>query len=149
MFCGLPVMVPVEPMLAAVASPIKCGSGSNFIRRARCKTNGVSATQTTSLIRNADNSPAKPIVTASSPRGVEMCRSAIPVSRSKQPERRRAPTTIIMPNSRNSVLKSIDCGLTASSRLSTPVTSISVAPTRAMPARSMRKPGTLPSASPA
>jgi len=26
MFCGLPVMVPVEPTFEAVASPIKCGT---------------------------------------------------------------------------------------------------------------------------
>ena len=117
-------MVPVEPTLAAVARPIRCGIGSNFIRRARCSTSGVSATQTTSLIRNADSTPDRPIVTASRPFGVAMRRNAMPISRSKKPDSRSTPTTIIMPNSRNSVLKSIDSGLTASSRLRTPVTSI-------------------------
>ena len=67
MFCGLPVMVPVEPTLAAVARPIRWGIGSNFIRRARCKTSGVSATQTTSLMRNAESRPERTIVTASRP----------------------------------------------------------------------------------
>ena len=66
-----------------------------------------------------------------------MRRNATPTSRSKKPDSRSTPTTIIMPNSRNSVLKSIDSGPTACFRLSTPVTSISVAPTSAMPARSI------------
>ena len=149
MFCGLPVMVPVEPTLAAVARPIRWGIGSNFIRRARCKTSGVSATQTTSLMRNAESRPERTMVTASRPFGVAMRRKATPTTRSKKPDSRSTPTTIIIPNSRNSVLKSMDSGLTACSRLRTPVTSMRVAPTRAIPARSMRSPGTLPSANPA
>ena len=74
------------------------------MRRARCSTNGVSATQTTSLIRNADSNPERPIVTASKPFGVEMRRKAMLVKRSKKPDKRSTPTTIIIPKSRNRVL---------------------------------------------
>ena len=110
MFCGLPVIVPVEPMLAAVARPIRCGTGSYFSRRARCSTSGVRATQTTSLTRNADSTPDSTMVAASSPAASRMrARAQVrqPLEEAGQPQQ---PTTTIMPNSRNSVSKSRDSG---------------------------------------
>ena len=80
MFCGLPVMVPVEPTFAAVAKSIRWGIGSNFIRRARCNTSGVIATQTTSFMRNAESTPERAIVTASRPFGVAMRRKPAPTA---------------------------------------------------------------------
>lgn len=81
MFCGLPVMVPVEPMFAAVASPIRCGTGSNRSRRAKCSTRGVSVRHTMSLMRKADSMPDSRIVTASKPSGVLIRRSVHAVIR--------------------------------------------------------------------
>ncbi len=95
MFCGLPVSVAVEPMLAARASPIRCGRGSRRNRRARCKTSGVRARQTTSLTSSADSTAESPIVAASRPSGQLSARpGATPARRSKKPARgggRRPP----------------------------------------------------------
>ena len=85
MFCGLPVSVAVEPMLAASARPIRCGFGSSRSRRARCSTSGVSARQTTSLTSTADSSPDSAIVAASSPLGLRTRASDQPARRSKKP----------------------------------------------------------------
>ncbi len=147
MFCGLPVSVAVEPMLAASARPIRCGRGSRRNWRARCSTSGVRARQTTSLTSIADSTAESPIVAASRPSGRLTRASATPARRSKKPARRRKATTTIMPSSKAMVAKSM--AATASSKLRTPVASIPAAPTQAMPARSIRSPGSLPRASPA
>jgi hypothetical protein len=68
MFCGLPISVAAEPMLAAQASPIRKGSGASPRRRHRCATTGVIARQMTSLENTADSTPATTIIAASSPR---------------------------------------------------------------------------------
>ncbi len=148
MFCGLPVIVPAEPMLAAVARPIRCGTGSYLRRGARCRTSGVRATHTTSLMRNADSPPDRTITAASSPTGPRTRARAKSVSRRKKPESRNTPTTTIMPNSRNSVSKSRAAARVCFEKSSSPQASISAAPTSATPARSTLRPGTLPSASP-
>jgi hypothetical protein len=89
MFCGLPVRVAVEPMLAASARPIRWGFGSSRSRRARCSTSGVRARQTTSLTSTADSSPDSPIVAANIPSGLRTRASDQAASRSKKPARRK------------------------------------------------------------
>ena len=104
MFCGFPVIVPVEPMLAAVARATRCGIGSNRNRRATCSTSGVKVRQTMSLIRKADSRPESPIVTPSRPSGVRIRRRAHSLNCRKNPESRRKAITTIMPNKIASVL---------------------------------------------
>ncbi len=104
MFCGLPVIVAVEPMLAAVARPIRCGIGSSLSRRVRCNKSGVSATQTTSLTRNADSTPDSTMVTAKQRRRPAQPRQRQPASTRKKPASRRNATTIIIANNSTSVL---------------------------------------------
>ena len=69
MFCGLPVIVATEPMLADVAIPTKYGIGFRCRRRQTSITSGVSAMQTMSLTRNADSTPDKLMVAANSATG--------------------------------------------------------------------------------
>ena len=75
-------------MFDAVAKAIKWGTGSNFSRLARCNTSGVSARQTISLTRKADNKPDSVMVTAKSPRGVRMRDRAHFVSTINKPDKR-------------------------------------------------------------
>ena len=90
--------------MAAVARAIRCGTGSIRMRRARCRTSGVSARQTMSLIRNAERTPERVMVTASRPSGPVTRFRAQRLRRAKKPDRRRKPTTTIMPNSKARVL---------------------------------------------
>ncbi|MCY1546661.1 hypothetical protein D9M68_826670 [compost metagenome] len=67
MFCGLPISVAAEPMLAAHARPMRNGSGL----RPRCRhsraTTGVMARQTMSLENTAESAPETTISAASRP----------------------------------------------------------------------------------
>ena len=103
MFCGFPVIVATEPMFEAVARPTRYGIGGRFSRWQRCSTSGVRATQTTSLTRNAERTPERAIVTASSEKGPEKRLAIHSVARAKNPARRRYATTTIMPKSRTIV----------------------------------------------
>ena len=103
MFWGLPVIVATEPMFDAVASPTRYGIGCRRSRRQRPSTSGVSATQTTSLTRNAESTPDSAIVTARSDLGPEKCAAIRSVARAKNPASLRKATTIIIPNSRTIV----------------------------------------------
>ncbi len=67
MFCGLPIRVRAEPMLAAQASANKLGTGSHPRRRAMRSTTGVMARQITSLENTADRPAATAISAASQP----------------------------------------------------------------------------------
>ena len=67
MFCGLPISVAAEPMLAAQARPTRKGTGSRPRCRHRRATTGVIARQTMSLENTADSAPATAISAASKP----------------------------------------------------------------------------------
>ena len=69
MFCGLPISVAAEPMLAAQARPTRKGTGRSPRCRQMRATTGVMARQTTSLENTADSAPASAINAASSPPG--------------------------------------------------------------------------------
>ncbi len=58
MFCGLPISVAAEPMLAAQASPTRKGSGAKPRCRQMRATTGVIARQTMSLENTADKAAA-------------------------------------------------------------------------------------------
>ena len=67
MFCGLPISVAADPMLAAQARPIRNGTGLRPRCRHRRATTGVMARQTMSLENTADSPPATTISAASRP----------------------------------------------------------------------------------
>ena len=69
MFCGLPISVAAEPMLAAQARPTSTGTGGSPRRSAMRSTTGVSARQTTSLENTADSAAVRAISAASSAAG--------------------------------------------------------------------------------
>ena len=58
MFCGLPMMVPAEPALAAKQKPSRNGTGLRPRERVIATSSGVIATTTTSLVRTAESRPA-------------------------------------------------------------------------------------------
>jgi len=57
MFCGLPVMVAVEPMLAAVTSPTRYGTGLRRSAAVSSNTSGVKTSTMVSLRNSADSTP--------------------------------------------------------------------------------------------
>jgi hypothetical protein len=69
MFCGLPIKVAAEPMLAAQAKAKANGTGLSPRCQHTRTTTGVMAKQITSLENTADKAPATPIKTASKAAG--------------------------------------------------------------------------------
>ena len=70
MFCGLPMMVPAEPVLAAKQNASRNGTGFSPRDSVIETRSGVIATTTTSLVRSADRPPATPTRIASRTGGV-------------------------------------------------------------------------------
>src|SRR5260370_40578460 len=88
-FCGLQVIVAVEPTLADVASPIRYGMGLRPARRVRSITSGVNSRQIGSLRNNADNTPDATTTSASSIRGEWARLSTRLPTRSKNPAKHK------------------------------------------------------------
>ena len=103
MFCGLPVMVAVEPTFEAIASASRYGAGRRLSASVRSSTSGDSTRQIASLTRNAENTPATVTTATSSSSGRWARRITQTVATAKKPDRRRFATTIIMPSSSVSV----------------------------------------------
>ena len=109
-------------------------------------TTGARTRQTTSLTKNAESTPEATTTAPSSASGVRARRNAHVITSRKKPERRRYAVTIIMPNSSTRVGAST--AATASDHGTAPDATITAAPMIATPVRSIRNPGTRPSASP-
>src|SRR5262249_51605052 len=146
MFCGFPVNVATLPKLAAVERASRYGTGASASWRVASSTTGASTRQTTSLTKNAESTPDATTTVPSSIRGVRARRSAHVITSRKKPESRRYAVTIIIANSSTSVGAST--AATASAHGTAPETTITAAPMIATPVRSIRKPGTRPSAKP-
>ncbi len=69
MFCGLPVMVAVEPIFDAIATASRYGTGRRRSAWARSTTNGASTRQIASLTRKADAMPDTRIIAPSNSTG--------------------------------------------------------------------------------
>ena len=65
MFCGLPIRVAAEPMLAATASASRKGSGASWRRLQASISTGAIARQTMSLLKTADKAAVMTTSTAS------------------------------------------------------------------------------------
>jgi hypothetical protein len=146
MFCGFPVKVATLPTFAAVTSAIRYGTGGSASWRVASSTTGARTRHTTSLTKKADRTPEATTTVPSSIRGVRARRRAHVITSRKKPERRRYAVTIIIPNSSTRVGAST--AATASVHGTAPEATMTAAPMIATPVRSIRKPGTRPSASP-
>jgi hypothetical protein len=106
MFCGLPVMVAVEPTLEAIATASRYGSGRRCNFNVTSSTSGVRTRQIASFTRNAENTPETAVTAVSSTMGACARRITHAVAMAKKPDKRRFATTIIMPSSNVSVSRS-------------------------------------------
>src|SRR5579883_3073208 len=113
-FCGLPVIVAVLPIFEAMAIASRYGAGLRLSRETSSRTSGVSTRQIASLTRKAEKKPEVAMTAKSSSSGWRARVTTQLLTRRKKPERRRLPTTIIMPSSRASVATSIACRAAAS-----------------------------------
>ena len=129
-----------------MTSAIRYGTGGSASWRVASSTTGARTRHTTSLTKNAESTPDATTTVPSSIRGVRARRSAHVITSRKKPERRRYAVTIIIPKSNTRVGASTEA--TASAHGTAPDATITAAPMIATPVRSIRKPGTRPSASP-
>ena len=102
------MIVATLPTLEAIATANRYGTGSRRRRSTRSRTSGVNARQIVSLTRNAEKKPEVRITAASSSSGWRARITTQLVTRRKNPESRRLPTTIIIPSSKAIVPKSIE-----------------------------------------
>jgi len=65
MFCGLPVIVAVLPILDAVATARRYGTGLTPMRRVAVSTKGTITRQMMSLTKNAESNPLRRITVGS------------------------------------------------------------------------------------
>ena len=105
-FCGLPVIVAVEPTFDAIATASRYGTGLRFWPKVSSSTNGAITRQIASFTRNAENVPETATMAASNSNGRCTRRATQALTNAKKPEIRRFATTIIMPSSRVMVCRS-------------------------------------------
>ena len=98
MFCGLPVMVAVEPMFDAIATANRYGTGLRPIASVNSSTSGASTRQMASFTRNAEKTPAVPTTPQSRIKGALARSMTQAVAMAKNPDSRRLATTIMMPS---------------------------------------------------
>src|SRR5262249_21410921 len=144
MFCGLPVTVAALPMLDAVASARRYGSGRCRRASATSMTTGVNTRQIVSWRKSADSPPVTKTSASSTITGCVVRPLTRRTSAARPPASLRCATRTIMPKRSTSVRKLI--APTAASKPIAPVTSISTAPMIAAPVRSTRRPGARPMA---
>ena len=99
MFCGLPVIVAVEPTFDAIATASRYGTGLRPRASVSSITSGAMTRQIASFTRKAENTPDSATIAASNTTGRWMWRATQAFTKAKKPEMRRLATTIIMPSS--------------------------------------------------
>ena len=107
MFCGLPVIVAVEPTFDAIATASRYGTGLRPRPSVSSSTSGAITRQIASFTRKAENTPDTATMAASSSSGRCTRRITQALTSAKKPEMRRLATTIIMPSSSVMVPRSI------------------------------------------
>ena len=103
MFCGLPTGVMTLPMLEAMATARRKGTGLSRRWRASEMTIGVITRQTTSLMKKAENRPLATTTVHSNARRPVTARRRKRSSRPRMPEFTRNETMSIMLKSSTSV----------------------------------------------
>ena len=98
MFCGLPVIVAVEPMFDAIATASRYGTGLRRIAAYSSSTSGASTRQIASLTRNAEKTPEVATTAHSKRKAAWRASNTQALAIAKKPDRRRLATTIIMPS---------------------------------------------------
>ena len=99
MFCGFPVMVATLPILAAMATASRYGTGLRRSLPVISTTRGVRTRHMVSLTKKAEKMPATRTIPINRGRGRWAWRTTQALTTAKNPESRRLATTIIMPNS--------------------------------------------------
>ena len=106
MFCGLPVIVAVEPTFDAIATASRYGSGLRPIARDSSSTSGASIRQMASFTRKAEKMPEVATTAHSRIKGRLARSNTQALAIAKKPESRRLATTIMMPSKRVMVSRS-------------------------------------------
>ncbi len=146
MFCGLPVMVAVPPMLEAMASAKRKGTGFRPLARQWAMRRGVSTSTTASLTRKALATPVNATTTTSNCRA-DWARPRNSSARaSVYPSCCSPAMMIIMPSS--SAMVSQSMADTASRGVKTPNSTMATAPPNADAGRSTRTQGRRSTATP-
>ena len=146
MSCGLPTSVAAAPILLAIASATRNGTGLRPLRRSAVPTTGAKTKHTMSWFRNADR-PATTTMSANKKRAGLSSRAARPAAiLSKNPVSRSCADSTKNPNRSRIVGQSTKPTTVCVGSPEAIMTAI--APSSAMPVRLSRRPGTCPMAMP-